>query len=232
MATNLAIVRNSHPDPVLIRNTQERHIARNGVQRTNLDRLTGTNLDSAQRTITQTRGTRRSHSRSHSRSRSRSRGRQDRLLGWNGSRRCVVVVASAGARHKGKRKQGAKKTPMNLGRIHKFPPCLIRRSTAQPRLARGHTPWPDLKRVARQSADAKRQENNYGISSPTGSPAAGTSRWPCLQAGTQSLAESVRPGITRQTASHLVHDVGKADPVLEVSVGQRTPGTRVAEGLR
>ena len=78
MTTNLAIVLDGHTDPVLIRNTQERHIARNGIQRTNLDRLTGTNLNSAQRTITQTR---RSRSRSrhssrcgcHSRCRSRSR---------------------------------------------------------------------------------------------------------------------------------------------------------------
>jgi hypothetical protein len=63
-------------------------------------------------------------------------------------------------------------------------------------------------------------------------PGSGNATLALLQAGTQGLAESVRPGITRQAASHLVHDVGKADPVLEVSVGQRTPGARVAEGLR
>jgi len=53
MVTNGAVVGNSQLDTTLVRNTQERHIAGNGVQRTNLDLLAGTNPDLAETAITQ-----------------------------------------------------------------------------------------------------------------------------------------------------------------------------------
>ena len=103
VAADLTVVSHSHTNAVLIGNAQERHITRNGIQRTNLDRLTRTHLDHTQRPVTQMVGNRadllrsrlgrssrshRSRSRSH---RSRSRGRR--------SSRIVVLVGTARSGH-------------------------------------------------------------------------------------------------------------------------------------
>ncbi len=58
MATDLAVVGNRQLHATLVRNTEERHITRNRVQRTDLDLLTRTNPDLAQAPITQMIGNR------------------------------------------------------------------------------------------------------------------------------------------------------------------------------
>ena len=99
MATNLAVILNSHPDAVLIGNTQESHITGDRVQRTNLDRLTRTNLDSPQRTITQMLTNRGNLHRSRLRSRNRrsrsssSRRRRSSRSRSSNSRSRTTIVA-------------------------------------------------------------------------------------------------------------------------------------------
>ena len=87
MATNGPVVTNSELDTTLVRNTKERHITGNGVQRTNLDLLTGTNLNSPKRTITKMVLDRRHSLRGRSSSRRRSRSRSRRSSSRSCSRR-------------------------------------------------------------------------------------------------------------------------------------------------
>jgi len=53
MATNVAIVRHRHLNTPSHRNAQARHITTNGMQRPDLNVLTSTTLNGAQRTITE-----------------------------------------------------------------------------------------------------------------------------------------------------------------------------------
>jgi len=53
MATNVAIIRDGHLNTPSHRNAQERHITTNGMQRPDLNVLTSSNLNRAQRTITE-----------------------------------------------------------------------------------------------------------------------------------------------------------------------------------
>ena len=109
MATNGAVVGNSQLDTTLVRDTQERHIAGNGVQRTNLDLLTVTDTDLAEASVTQMvlGGTDLFLSWRSSRSRSSSRGRRS-----SGSRRGVAsggsficIVGATGPGDQGKAQQ-------------------------------------------------------------------------------------------------------------------------------
>ena len=49
------------------------------------------------------------------------------------------------------------------------------------------------------------------------------------QTGTDRLDQRVRPGVSGDSVTHLVHDVAEAHLMVEISEGQGTAGSRVSE---